>query len=161
MTAHLLILGTLLAIAAASDVAQRRVPNLLVAPLAVAGLAAQWSSGGVLGAGNGLLAGGVVLVVLGIAWANGALGGGDVKLAAATATWLGLGSVVPFLLYAGAAGVPVALVTRLSYRFETWRLARVVGPGGALVAPLEGSRETAPVAVAVALGALAVLWGKP
>jgi prepilin peptidase CpaA len=161
MSAHLLILGTLLAVAAAADVAQRRVPNLVVAPLAVAGLAAQWSSGGVLAAADGLLAGSLVTVVLGIAWAKGALGGGDLKLAAAAAIWLGSRSVLPFLLFAGVAGIPVAFTARFAHRLELYRLATRVSAGGPPLAEADLPRETAPMAVAVVLGVLAVLWGRP
>ncbi len=158
MTAHLPILCLFLAIAAAADIAQRRVPNVVVAPLAAAGIAAQWASGGAGSAGNGVLAGSAVIAILVIPWARGAIGGGDVKLAASVAIWLGLGSLLPFLLYAGAAGVPVALTARLAHRLELRRLARTVSTAGEAVLP---PQETVPVAVAVALGALAALWGKP
>lgn len=155
MSTYLPILGALLAVAAAADVGQRRVPNLVVAPLAAAGLGAQWASGGAGAAGSGLVAGVVVLAVLLLPWAKGLVGAGDVKLAAAAATWLGIGSVVPFLLFAGAAGVPVALAARVSHRLTLRRLAREGLADGAV------PRETVPVAVAVALGALAVLWVRP
>jgi prepilin peptidase CpaA len=160
MTFHLVILGTFLAVAAAFDVAQRRVPNLVVAPLAAAGLAARWLLEGPAAAGDGLLAGIAVLAVLAYPWARRYLGAGDVKLAAAAAIWLGLGSVAPFLLYAGAAGIPVALAAKLSHRLALAQVARA--PGGAPPgdAPLV-SPGTAPVAVAIALGALAVLWVRP
>jgi prepilin peptidase CpaA len=158
MASHLSILGFFLAVAAAADVAQRRVPNLVVAPLAAAGLAAQWASGGVSAAGDGLLAGVAVLLILWLPWARGLLGGGDLKLAAATATWLGLGSVLPFLLFAGAAGLPVAIAAKLSQRLAPSRLA---GAGAAEGGAVAVRRETAPVAVAVALGALAVVWVRP
>lgn len=156
MAPYLPILSLFLAVAAASDVAQRRIPNLVVAPLAVAGIAAQWVTGGAAAAASGLLAGCAVLVILGVFWARGALGGGDVKLAASAAVWLGLGSLVPFLLYSGAAGVPVALAAKLAHRLE----CRATATGtGALAAP--APRATAPVAVAVAIGALAAAWVKP
>jgi prepilin peptidase CpaA len=156
MTAYLPILGTLLAIAAAADVGQRRVPNLVVAPLAAAGIGAQWASGGLPAAGSGVAAGILVIVVLALPWARGMVGAGDVKLGAAAATWLGVGWVLPFLLYAGAAGVPVALAARLSHRLTLWRLARA-GGAEAVAVP----RETVPVAVAVAVAALVVAWGRP
>lgn len=161
MAIHLLILGTLLAVAAAADVAQRRVPNLVVAPLAVAGLAAQWSSGGPLAAADGLLAGCLVTVVLGGAWAKGALGGGDLKLAAAAAIWVGSRSAVPFLLLAGVAGIPVAFAARFAYRLELYRLATRVNAGGPPLVAADIPHETAPLAVAVALGVFAVVWGRP
>jgi Flp pilus assembly protein protease CpaA len=157
MTTSLPILGTLLAIAAASDVSQRRIPNAIVAPLAAAGLAAQWAGGGAGAAGSGLLAGCIVLGVLVLPWARGLLGAGDVKLAAATATWLGAGAVVPFLLYSAVAAVPVALAARLAHRHAVRRFASQPGAAGIVALP----RESVPVAVAVAIAALAVAWGRP
>lgn len=159
MTASLVILGTLLAVAAAFDVAQRRVPNLVVAPLAAAGLAARWAADGPAAAGDGLLAGIAVVAALAYPWARRMLGAGDVKLAAATAIWLGLGSVLTFLLYAGAAGIPVALAVKLSHRVQLARLPRAADGAAGVAVP--AARETAPVAVAIALAALAVLWVKP
>jgi prepilin peptidase CpaA len=161
MSVHILIFGTLLGVAAAADVAQRRVPNLVVAPLAAAGLAAQWAGGGFAAAGDGVLAGAAVLATLAVPWARGWVGGGDVKLAGAAATWLGIGAVVPFLLFAGAAGIPVALAARVSHRLELWRVAKRAIAGGPPVDGVAVPRETAPVAVAVALGALAAFWGRP
>lgn len=161
MIAHGIIFGTFLAIAAAADVTQRRVPNMIVAPLAAAGVGAQWARGGAIGAGDGLLAGAVVLALLALPWARGIIGAGDVKLAAAAAIWLGLGLVVPFLLYAGAAGLPVALAVGVAGRVHSWRLARAARGGGGHVGGNEVTHATVPVAVAVAIGALAALWGKP
>jgi prepilin peptidase CpaA len=161
--AHLTILGAFLAVAAAADVVWRRIPNALVAPLAVAGVAAQWISAGPFSAGRGVLAGLAVVAVFLFPWSRGMIGGGDVKLAAAVAVWLGPERLVPFLLYAGAAALPVALATRLSHRLALRRIARSgAGAAGGVAGDLAVPAETVPLAVAIGLGALAALrWSLP
>jgi prepilin peptidase CpaA len=152
---HLTALWTLLAVAAAADVAQRRVPNLVVAPLAILGLAAQAASGGAMAAVTGALTGLAVGAVLLLPWATGKLGGGDLKLLAATAIWLGPSRLLLFLALTAVAGAPVALATRLAHRVELRRaLERGPAAGLAAVAP-----ETVPYAAAVALGAFAAIYG--
>ncbi|HET9555428.1 MAG TPA: prepilin peptidase [Anaeromyxobacteraceae bacterium] len=159
---HLALLGSALAVAAARDVAERRVPNLIVAPLAAAGLAAQLAAGGPGALLEGALAGGAALLLLLLPWMAGGLGGGDVKLAAAAAVWLGPSRLAAFLLFTAVAGGPVALAARAAHRQRARReLARVTSAGLGLDAA-ELPRETAPVAVAIALGAIAALrWGLP
>lgn len=147
---HLLILGIGLALAAAHDVARRTVPNALVLPIALAGLVAQTLAGGLSGLGGALgaaLATGLILLV---PWRSGSLGGGDLKLAVAAATWLGPSRLLAFLVFTAIAGAPLALAV---WGIDRWRRAR----GGA--AP---ERATVPEAVAIALGALSALrWGLP
>jgi prepilin peptidase CpaA len=159
--AHIAILQGLLAVACASDVARRRVPNAVVAALAVAGLAARAAGGGPVEAAWGAAAGAATLVVLLPAWATGKLGGGDAKLAAAAAVWLGPSRLPAFLLLAAAAGLPVAVGTRVAHRLERRRLAQA-GAGGGVAGPHAPSPETVPVAVAIAVGALlAMPWSAP
>jgi prepilin peptidase CpaA len=159
-TEHLAILGALLAIACASDVAARRVPNAVVIAIAAAGVAAHWASGGLVQALGGALAGALILAVLLAGWAAGGLGGGDLKLAAATAVWVGPSGLVAFVLLSAMAGVPVALAARAAHRLESWRLARAAA--GPLLPEGAPARETVPLAVAIALGAGAVLsWSMP
>jgi prepilin peptidase CpaA len=153
---HQVVLGSLLAVAAASDVALRRVPNALVAPLAAAGLAAQWVEGGAGAALQGVLGGAVVLLLLLLPWATGKLGGGDLKLAAAAAIWLGTPRLLDFLLLTAVAGAPVALGARLSHRVSLARSLRAAAPGGAGLGPLL-EPETVPLAVAIAVGAMIAL----
>ena len=124
--AHLGLLGTLLAVAVAADVAQRRIPNVVVAPIAMAGLAAQWAIGGPSAAGLSALGALGVLVLLILPWMSGKLGGGDVKLIAATAIWIGPSGLLPFLAFTAVAGAPVALATRL---FNLVRLRREASYG--------------------------------
>lgn len=99
--------------AAASDVATRRIPNRLTAALALVGLVRLAAD---LAAGGGwtdpaldLAAAAAVLVLGAAGFAAGVLGGGDVKLAAAAALWLGAGALAPFLMVSALAGGLLAL----------------------------------------------------
>src|SRR3954462_7871347 len=100
---HFLILGILCGVASLWDLAQRRIPNLVVASLLVTGLWAQATTSGAMSALGALAAGVLVLLALYPLWRRGGIGGGDVKLALAAATWGGLGRLPMFVL-AGAIG---------------------------------------------------------
>jgi prepilin peptidase CpaA len=156
---HLVVLGALLALACGSDVTARRVPNALGVAIAIAGVVAQWAAGGAGRALAGLLAGAIVLGVFFAAWASRRIGGGDLKLAAATAIWLGPRSLIAFVMFTAIAGVPVALAARAVHRLELWRIVRGVTADGRSLQALTPVRETAPLAVAIALGAGVVLRG--
>jgi prepilin peptidase CpaA len=155
---HLAILGVLLAIACASDVAQRRVPNAVVVPLAAAGLAAQWVSGGPWALLWGAVSGLGVLTLLVAPWAFGKVGGGDVKLAAAAAMWLGPARVPGFLVAAGIASAAVGIAVHVAYRIRLRRLIH----GPATAASLDTTvvrRGTVPVAIAVAAATFVAIVG--
>lgn len=159
---HVILLQGGLAMAAASDVAQRRVPNPVVAFVAAAGLAAQWAAGGPAALGAGALTGAFTLLLLMLPWAAGGLGGGDVKLAAATAIWLGPSRVVAFLLFTAVAGGPVALAARAVHRHHLRRAVHLATSSGIPLHVAGPPRETVPMAVAIAVGALTALhWGMP
>lgn len=104
----------LFAAAAASDLARRRIPNPLVMALAALGLArlglavAAGAGPGVLGADLGV---GLLVLALGAVFFRfGLLGGGDVKLLAAGALWIGTAQVAPFLMTTVLAGGLLALI---------------------------------------------------
>ncbi len=99
--------------AALSDVAARRIPNRLVALLA---LVALMRLGLDLAAGAGVLRTLCDLALAAAVFAFGALlfnfglfGGGDVKLLAAGALWLGAGSALTFFASTALAGGALAL----------------------------------------------------
>lgn len=152
------VLACLLAVACANDVAARRVPNAIVCAIAAFGVAVQAATGGAMAALTSVAAASLLLAVLLLPWRFGALGGGDVKLAVATSICLGPARIVPFVLLSAVAGIPVALASRAAHRLSTWRAVRAgVGPdGGACV-----GRETVPLAVAIAMGALGAVWRMP
>jgi Flp pilus assembly protein protease CpaA len=151
------LLGGLLALAVAADLAWRRIPNLVVAPVAVGGFAAQWAAGGVTAAGWSALVALGVLALLLFPWMSGKLGGGDVKLMAATAIWIGPSGVLPFLAFTAVAGAPVALATRIFHFTQLRREAPGATPHGCQSAPPTAVQETVPMAAAIALGAFAAL----
>ncbi|MEA2701208.1 MAG: prepilin peptidase CpaA, partial [Myxococcales bacterium] len=65
---------------------------------------------GLLAALSGVAAGVLSIVVLYRAWLAGGVGGGDVKLAAAVAIWVGLPHMPTFVLATAIAGGAVAVV---------------------------------------------------
>ncbi|MDB5510608.1 MAG: peptidase [Enterovirga sp.] len=101
----LLVFPTLMAFAAASDLITMTIPNRLSLAL-VAGFGVLAILGG-MGAEAILLhvaAGGIVLAVTFGMFALGWIGGGDAKLAAATALWLGFDTLPDYLVTATIAG---------------------------------------------------------
>jgi prepilin peptidase CpaA len=110
---HLLPLGVLLVIGSAWDIAKRKVPNLVTGAVAVLGLAAQLVDRGGWSAASGLAAAVVSLALLWRPWVSGGLGGGDVKMAAAVAIWVGLGGMIRYALAVAAVGGGVSLVMYL------------------------------------------------
>lgn len=103
----------LFAAAAVTDVASRRIPNALSAGLALLGLvriAVDLAAGG--GAGGAIADVAAALGVFAAAAAAfrfGLFGGGDAKLFAAGALWLGAGGIGPFVLATVLAGGALAL----------------------------------------------------
>jgi prepilin peptidase CpaA len=155
MTASLILnLFPLLVIAAAiSDLLTMTIPNRLSLALAAAFLVAAAVAG--LAAGQVLLhlASGLLVLALGLVFfARGWMGGGNVKLAAATALWFGFGSLMDYALVASLAGgaLTVAILA----------LRRVPLPAFALgwtwLDRLHDRRSGVPYGVALAGAALAV-----
>lgn len=101
----LAVFPALMAYAAASDLITMTIPNRLSFAL-LAGFAALAAFGG-MGAEAILLhvaAGALVLAVTFVMFALGWVGGGDAKLAAATALWLGFETLPDYLVTAAIAG---------------------------------------------------------
>ena len=113
---HLIPLALGLAVAVVFDLGRRRIPNLVCAFVFVSGLIVRGIDQGPLAALSGVGAAALVLALLFRPWQAGGLGGGDVKLAAATAAWVSFGQLVWFALATGLAGGAVALVCYLLSR---------------------------------------------
>jgi prepilin peptidase CpaA len=135
-----LLLGLGLVIAAVCDLKRRRIPNALTLALLVVGLAAQGIFHGPVAALSGLAAGVIVILALYLPWNAGGIGGGDVKLAAATATWLGFSHIIPFALATAIAGGVVALVCYVVARPGTRAEVRA----NVTLAVLQGELPAAP-----------------
>lgn len=123
-----LVAGTVLvihfAIAAAWDLYARRIPNALTASLASTGLLAAWFEVSPSGLGWGLSAmslAAALMMLYGLrrlAFAidgRATLGGGDIKLLAATAAWTGLACIVVATIVASAILLAVAMKRGLAW----------------------------------------------
>lgn len=108
------VIASLLAVAAASDVSRHRIPNAL--PLAIAGcaLVARWIDGGIPGGLSALAALGLTGAILFPAWSRRAIGGGDLKLAAAAAAWVGLAGLPRYALASALAAGLLAILCYLA-----------------------------------------------
>lgn len=105
----LLLLTVLLAVAASLDVVRRRIPNAVAIAIAAAGIAAQLAGGGPRAAGSGVVAALGIGAVLAPFWLRGGIGGGDLKLGAAAAVWVGLPRAPHYLLASALAGAILAI----------------------------------------------------
>jgi len=146
------------AIAVVTDLRARSIPNFVTVPLAIAGIA--------LAATHGMLAAfvsiGLVLGTLVVGtffFTMGWLGGGDVKLMAASAGTLGYPDVVPFLLYTALGGGVLAIAVALATGTLRPALAATAGmlrpflyKGTAAPEPSAASIKL-PYGVAIAFGA--------
>lgn len=90
--------------AAVCDVRTRRIPNVVTALMALAGLVVCWTGIGPASLRAGLLAGGLSLVVGMMLQMMRVMGGGDVKLFAAAAVWLGPAPTTTAALATAIAG---------------------------------------------------------
>ena len=155
-------LCALLVAACLSDLRARRIPNVLVLVTAVVGVGfavagAGWLAG-LARAGGGLITG------LGI-WfpffAFGMLGAGDVKLFAASATFLGAHAAVEAALYTALFGGVLAAVFMVAHSGLSATAFRI---GNAAHQPMllrQGSGthgRRLPYALAIAGGVITALW---
>jgi prepilin peptidase CpaA len=159
----LLVLATLLAVASASDVALHRIANSLVIAVAATGLLSALLVGGAVALGEGALASVVTAAVIWPAWAKEWIGGGDLKLAAATAAWLGIGHVPTYLL---TSAIAVGIVSMVCYaasapavRSDVRGNLAMLARGAGFSAPLRNDRGRVqvPAGVGFAVGALVTL----
>jgi prepilin peptidase CpaA len=148
----------LLVMASLHDLVARTIPNWLAGALAVLGIGLRAASGNLPG---GATAGVVVFVLAAICWRRGWMGGGDVKLLAASAIVVPPSLVLSFVTAVALCGGVLALLYLLAgrlmsppraarpqtllaraLRVERWRIHR----GGPL-----------PYACAIAAGGLFIL----
>jgi len=150
---RLALFPAMMAFAASSDLLTLTISNR-VSLVLVGGFVALALIGGVSAADvlSHLAAGCVVLVAAFGLFARGIVGGGDAKLAAATALWLGFDHLLPYLLYASLLGgaLSVGLIWFRMAPLPDW-LAR-----HDWAQRLHGKDAGVPYGIALAAAALAV-----
>jgi len=98
-----------LAVATFTDLRTRRIPNWLVLPFLVAGIAVSGWLHGWQGVGQSLAGLGLGTLIYGFLFWMGGMGAGDVKLCAAIGAWIGPGQLFIALIVTGMAGGAMVL----------------------------------------------------
>lgn len=123
-TLAVMVFPLLMALAASSDLLTMRISNLLVGVLVLGFFVVALAVGLPLEQiGIHVLVGIAVLAVGFTFFAFGWIGGGDAKLAAATTMWLGLSTMLPYLIYAALLG---GALTLLLLAVRRWPLPAVL-----------------------------------
>jgi prepilin peptidase CpaA len=151
--ALLVIFPGLMAYAAASDLLTMTIPNKL--SLALVAAFAGFALAGILPWSEVLThvaAGMVVLTVCFALFALGWIGGGDAKLAAAIALWLGFGVLLDYLLLAAIAGgaLTIAILCLRGMALPAFAL------GWEWLSRLHDRKSGVPYGIALAAAALAI-----
>lgn len=145
--------------AAVRDLASFTIPNWISIALAAAFAPAALLVGVSLpDIGVSFAVGAGMLVVGAGMFALGWIGGGDAKLMASAALWVGLRGLAPFAIYTALAGGLLAL-SLVALRSAWLRPLAAAGPGWTQRLATPG--EAAPYGVAIAVGALAAFGLHP
>lgn len=157
-----LALSALLAAACVSDLRARRIPNRLVLITAVIGMLFAFAGHGWMG---GLARGGGGLVTGLAIWfpffAFGMLGAGDVKLFAASATFLGARAAVEGALYTALYGgvlAAVFMIVNSGWSVTAFRIGNAAHQPMLLRQEPNAHGRRLPYALAIAAGVLSALW---
>jgi prepilin peptidase CpaA len=146
--------------ACVSDLRSRRIPNGIVAALALSGIGYAFA----MMTPQAALVHALGLVLWLPFWLVRVLGAGDVKLAAATGAWLGMAGVVEASLLGAAAGGVLAIwaltrhdgVAAGATRFGAWMLASRVT--GSVLPELTPKERRVPYGLAIGAGAAIAAW---
>jgi prepilin peptidase CpaA len=157
-----LVLFALLAAACVSDLRSRRIPNRLVLVTAAIGIMFAFVGHGWLGGlafgGGGLITG---LAIWFPFFAFGMLGAGDVKLFAASATFLGARTAVEGALYTALFGgvlAAVFMVANSGWAATAFRIGNAAHQPMLLRQEPSSHGRRLPYALAIAAGVLSALW---
>jgi prepilin peptidase CpaA len=152
-TIALVIFPLLMAFAAFSDLFTMRISNRLVLVLVAAFFALALFVGLPLAdIGMHLACAAVVLVFAFAFFAFGWIGGGDAKLIAATTLWLGLGIMLPYLIYASLLGGALTLLLLAARRYPLPEQLRAIK----WIDRLHDSKTGVPYGIALAIAGLLV-----
>lgn len=146
-----IVLALLLLAAALEDMWRLEITNILSGGVAIAAFVAVAIDGPIIGLWQNLLLFAAVLAVGTMLFARGVMGGGDIKLLAASALWFDLSQGWKMLVAVALAGGLVTIATML-LRLLPWPDA--VRKHLALVR----RRESIPYAVAIAAGVATIGW---
>jgi prepilin peptidase CpaA len=113
---HLVPLAAGLVAAVICDLRRRRIPNSISGFVLLSALVIRALDQGLGASLSGLGAAALVVAALYRPWLSGGIGGGDVKLAAATAAWVPFAELPWFVLTGAAMGGFFALVYYLRAR---------------------------------------------
>jgi prepilin peptidase CpaA len=154
-TAVLIVAMGLLAIVAYGDMRTRRIPNVLSLAVAILGLLRIILGHDPIANGQTLAAGAAVFVAAFLLFWYGAIGGGDAKLAAATALLVGYHDLFSFLFLMSVCGgaLALAMLARDTLRLWLWLLSSTEAAGH-IAAP---ARPTVPYGVAIAAAGVVTL----
>lgn len=149
----LLLFPALMAFAACSDLLTMRISNKLVLAAAAAFFVLAFVAGLTLETiGWHIAAGALVLAITFGLFAAGWIGGGDAKLASATALWLGFDLLLNYLVYASLLGGALTLAILLGRR----QMLPVSWMQVAWVERLHNPKTGIPYGIALAFAALVV-----
>ena len=159
-----------LGVATFTDLRSRRIPNWLVLPFLLAGLALSTWMHGWQGLGQSLGGALLGLVIYGVLFWMGGMGAGDVKLCAAIGAWVGPQQLILALVLTGMVGGVMVfcwavfggflkeLFTGASNLAFGWKeKGGVRDPEMVLANPL---RRKMPYAPAIAIGTLISFFGR-
>jgi prepilin peptidase CpaA len=155
---RLMLFPAMMAFAASSDLLTMTISNrvslILVGSFVVLAIAGGMSAADMLAHAG---AAGLVLVIGFGCFIRGWIGGGDAKLAAATALWLGFDYLVSYLIYASLFG---GVLTVALLQFRMWPLPRLLA-GQEWAERLHGKDNGVPYGIALAAAALAIYPDTP
>ena len=157
-----IILLSLLLPALYYDIAERRIPNKLIAIFLIVIPAALWIVQGSSVLPSHLAAAVIVFLLVFVFWLLGWLGAGDVKLLSLVALTVGLSQVTELLLNTALCGLPLAvaaIVLKGTFRQTGKRIFAVVRGTPASEMEQEANQAKLPYAVAIAAGAVLTVTG--
>lgn len=148
----------LMSLAAISDLRAYRIPNALVIAVALLFILAAPLAGMPPQIVLWHLLAGALLFALGYGlFSAGLIGGGDAKLVAAAALWVGWTALPHFLLYTALAGGALA-IGMLVWEFIRMHVElTAANPEASLIKRITSLKPDLPYGVAIALGACAAL----
>ncbi|MEI7804160.1 MAG: prepilin peptidase [Hyphomicrobiales bacterium] len=150
---RLLLFPTLMAFAASSDLLTMTISNRVSLALVGSFFVLAFVTGmSLTDIGYHLAAASVVLLVTFGFFARGWIGGGDAKLAAATALWFGFDHLLDYLIYASLFG---GALTLLLIQFRLWPLPGILAKQEWLQR-LHEKNGGVPYGIALAAAALAI-----